>query len=224
MDFTITRGTTNVNVTREAVVPSHNYVELQNNTDISSQLRLGAVTINASATMSFNNEETRNAQFPKATESDNGIGALVIGSSNISSQPENTAYSTASITRQYSNSRYYYRTNEQAAILNYHADYSEATKANQRGTQLGINARELEVDVPTKDAQTIYTEVRYDVSGLLNADKIEYIKCVVKLYRKTGMTNNVLTYETVPINQFLRNLTVNGTKTQEYTTYSSSDV
>lgn len=224
VDFTITRGTTNVNVTREAVVPSHNYVELQNNTDISSQLRLGAVTINASATMSFNNEETRNAQFPKATESDNGIGALVIGSSNISSQPENTAYSTASITRQDSNSRYYYRTNEQAAILNYHADYSGATKANQRGTQLGINARELEVDVPTKDAQTIYTEVRYDASGLLNADKIEYIKCVVKLYRKTGMTNNVPTYETVPINQFLRNLTVNGTKTQEYTTYSSSDV
>lgn len=224
VDFTITRGTTNVNVTREAVVPSHNYIELQNNTDISSQLRLGAVTINASATMSFNNDETRNAQFPKATESDNGIGALVIGSSNISSQPENTAYSTASITRQDSNSRYYYRTNEQAATLNYHADYSGATKANQRDTQLGINARELEVDVPAKDAQTIYTEVRYDASGLLNADKIEYIKCTVKLYRKTGMTNNVPTYEAVPINQFLRDLTVNGTKTQEYATYSSSDV
>lgn len=224
VDFTITRGTTNVNVTREAVVPSHNYIELQNNTDISSQLRLGAVTINASATMSFNNDETRNAQFPKATESDNGIGALVIGSSNISSQPENTAYSTASITRQDSNSRYYYRTNEQAATLNYHADYSGATKANQRGTQLGINARELEADVPVKDSQTIYTEVRYDASGLLNADKIEYIKCTVKLYRKTGMTNNVPTYEAVHINQFLRNLTVNGTKTQEYTTYSSSDV
>ena len=224
VDFTITRGTTNVNVTREAVVPSHNYIELQNNTDISSQLRLGAVTVNASATMSFNNDETRNAQFPKATESDNGIGALVIGSSNISSQPENTAYSTASITRQDSNSRYYYRTNEQAATLNYHADYSGATKANQRDTQLGINARELEADVPFKDSQTIYTEVRYDASGLLNADKIEYIKCTVKLYRKTGMTNNVPTYEAVHINQFLRNLTVNGTKTQEYTTYSSSDV
>lgn len=224
VDFTITRGTTNVNVTREAVVPSHNYIELQNNTDISSQLRLGAVTINASATMSFNNDETRNAQFPKATESDNGIGALVIGTSNISSQPDNTAYSTASITQQDSNSRYYYRTNEQAATLNYHADYSGATKANQRDTQLGINARELEVDVPAKDAQTIYTEVRYDASGLLNADKIEYIKCTVKLYRKTGMTNNVPTYEAVPINQFLRDLTVNGTKTQEYATYSSSDV
>lgn len=224
VEFTITQGTTNVNVTRAAVVPSRNYIELQNNTDISGQLRNGAVTINAFATMSFNNEDTRNAQFPKATESDSGIGALVIGSSNISSQPNNTAYSTASITRQDSNSRYYYRTNEQAAILNYHADYSGATKANQRDTQLGINARELEVDVPAKDAQMIYTEVRYDASGLLNADKIEYIKCTVKLYRKTGMTNNVPTYEAVPINQFLRDLTVNGTKTQEYATYSSSDV
>ena len=38
------------------------------------------------------------------------------------------------------------------------------------------------------------------------------------------MTNNVPTYEVIPINQFLRNLTVNGTKTKEYTTYSSSDV
>ena len=166
--------------------------------------------------MRCKDEETRNAQFPKAADADVGVGALVVGHSNISSKKENTAHSAISKSKQDSQSLYYYRTSEQEAALQYYADYSGATKENQRESQLGINGREIELD--NKTDSKIYTEVRYDASELLNNDDLQYIKCNVKLYRKSANGE----YEPVAINKYLSSLTVNGTKQCLYTTYAAN--
>ena len=217
VQFSITGGSTPISVTQSNIDISKNFIELQNNVDLSSYVNKNAsVTIAATAVMRFNDEETRNAQFPKAADADVGVGALVVGHSNISSKKENTAHSAISKSKQDSQSLYYYRTSEQEAALQYYADYSGATKENQRESQLGINGREIELD--NKTDSKIYTEVRYDASELLNNDDLQYIKCNVKLYRKSANGE----YEPVAINKYLSSLTVNGTKQCLYTTYAAN--
>ena len=217
VQFSISGGSTPLSVTQSNIDISKNFIELQNNVDLSSYVNKNAsVTIAATAVMRFNDEETRNAQFPKAADADVGVGALVVGHSNISSKKENTAHSAISKSKQDSQSLYYYRTSEQEAALQYYADYSGATKENQRESQLGINGREIELD--NKTDSKIYTEVRYDASELLNNDDLQYIKCNVKLCRKNANGE----YEPVAINKYLSSLTVNGMKQCLYTTYAAN--
>lgn len=186
------------------------FIELQNNTDISGQLQRGKLTISATTVLSFNSEQTRGLQFPLKEEGDNSpTGAIVIGKSNISSNQTTTAYSAVSSEDDDSNSHYYYTESEESAKLIYYADYSGASRANQKDMQLGINAREIE---NLYEASTIYSEGRYDATKLLKVDDIKYLKCTIELYQK----NESGVYpSTLNIGNYLRNVVVNGEDTQD---------
>ena len=209
--------------TNDNIVISRSHIELQNNTDISNALAGGTVTITANAVMEFNDDETRNLQFPKWNESGSpNTGALVWGASNLSSQNENTAYSAVSKADHDTVGTLFYRTSEDSALLNYYANYDikaqlqggedAKTKRDmhlQRDEQLGVNGREVELDTDNNGSSKVYTEARYDVSQLPDADSIKYIKCEVELEQKND-PNNPESYITVPINNYLTGLTVCG--------------
>ena len=220
--ITINNG--NVSIEDEECIISRSHIELQNNTDISRKLAADkTVTISANAVMEFNDEETRNLQFPKWSETGAAnTGALVWGASNISSQKENTAYSAVSKADRDVHRTLYYRTSDDSAKLNYYADYDigtvepdpnnpqlERNLQLERDSQLGVNGREVEFDTVTNASSIIYTEARYDVSLLPNADSINYIKCEVELEQKND-PNNPESYITVPINNYLTGLKVCG--------------
>lgn len=200
----------NITITRQDVDRNANYIEFQNNTDISQYLQNGIVKIELQARLDFNSEITRLAQFPYKSGDDAITGAIVKGYSNISSNQYNTAYSVVSSGSSDSNSKYYYCESEESVVLKYYADYSNATKQNQLDAQLGINAREIESNYTNSFIQT---EGRYDVSGLVKAENAQYIKCSLKLYQKQDSDNS---YHEVSISDYLDNLKVNPEKTPVY--------
>ena len=227
--ITINNG--NTPLEDEECIISRSHIELQNNTDISKALAAGSVTISANAVMEFNDEETRNLQFPKWSETgDANTGSLVWGASNISSQKENTAYSAVSKADDDVHGTLYYRTSDDSAKLNYYADYDIGTVVPdpnnpqlernlqlERDSQLGVNGREVEFDTVNNVSSKIYTEARYDVSLLPNAKDIKYIHCVIELEQKND-PNNPEKYNAVSIGNYLSNLEVNSS-----TTYTSSN-
>lgn len=216
-DISITKQDGTVLATQDRLVISRSHIELQNNTDISNALAAGSVVISASTTMEFNDDETRNLQFPqKADGSTEETGALVWGTSNLSSQRENTAYSAVSKAVEDSVGTLFYRTSDESAKLNYYADYSGTTRQNQKDSQLGVNGKEVELDTENNLSSKVYTEARYDVSQMPNADSIKYIKCEVELEQKND-PNDPESYVSVPINNYLTNLIVNGSVTTDST-------
>ena len=185
-----------------------NYIEFQNNTDISSDLRDGSVVIHAVVELNFDSEETRTKQFPyKAQGSNDRTGSLIEGYSNISTSPTNTAYSSVSQKESDRYNRLYYVSTEESAELSYYADYA----STDDDAQLGVNGREVESStVGSSTSSKIYTEGRYDATGLINAESGKYLKCTVELYQKTDN----LTYSKVAISDFLSSLKVADGKTK----------
>lgn len=199
----------NIPVADQQILRTANFIEFQNNTDISDSLQNGSITSMIQATLEFNSERTRNAHFPYRSEGQN-TGAIVIGYSNISSNKNNTAYSVVSVSGRDANNRMYYVETEENADLNYYADYSNANKQNQLNEQLGINAREIESE---QTKSFIQTEGRYDATGLLDANKAQYLKCSFKLYQKQESGS----YSEVSIDSYLDSLNVISEKTPVYT-------
>lgn len=207
--YTLTGQNGNIPITDRQILRTANFIEFQNNTDISDSLQNGSVTSAVQATLEFNSENTRKAQFPYRTNGQN-TGALVIGYSNISSSKTNTAYSVVSESDDDTNNKMYYVESEESAELQYYADYSDANKQNQLHEQLGINAREIE---SSQTKSFIQTEGRYDTTGLLNASKAQYLECSLKLYQKQESGS----YSEVPLDNYLKSLSVIGGKTPVYT-------
>ena len=207
--YTLTGQNGNIPITDRQILRTANFIEFQNNTDISDSLQNGSVTSAVQATLEFNSENTRKAQFPYRTNGQN-TGALVIGYSNISSSKTNTAYSVVSESDDDINNKMYYVESEESAELQYYADYSNANKQNQLNEQLGINAREIE---GSQTKSFIQTEGRYDTTGLLNASKAQYLECTLKLYQKQENGS----YSEVPLDNYLKSLSVIGGKTPVYT-------
>ena len=207
--YTLTGQNGNIPITDRQILRTANFIEFQNNTDISDSLQNGSVTSTVQATLEFNSENTRKAQFPYRTNGQN-TGALVIGYSNISSSKTNTAYSVVSVNDDDTNNKMYYVESEETAELQYYADYSNANKQNQLNEQLGINAREIE---SSQTKSFIQTEGRYDATGLLNVSKAQYLECSLKLYQKQDNGN----YSEVSIDSYLDSLSVISGKTPVYT-------
>lgn len=207
--YTLTGQNGNIPITDRQILRTANFIEFQNNTDISDSLQNGSVTSAVQATLEFNSENTRKAQFPYRTNGQN-TGALVIGYSNISSSKTNTAYSVVSESDDDINNKMYYVESEESAELQYYADYSNANKQNQLNEQLGINAREIE---SSQTKSFIQTEGRYDTTGLLNASKAQYLECALKLYQKQEDGS----YSEVSIDSYLDTLSVIDGKTPVYT-------
>lgn len=207
--YTLTGQNGNIPITDRQILRTANFIEFQNNTDISDSLQNGSVTSAVQATLEFNSENTRKAQFPYRTNGQN-TGALVIGYSNISSSKTNTAYSVVSESDDDINNKMYYVESEESAELQYYADYSNANKQNQLNEQLGINAREIESN---QTKSFIQTEGRYDTTGLLNASKAQYLECALKLYQKQEDGS----YSEVSIDSYLDTLSVIGGKAPVYT-------
>ena len=206
--YTLTGQSGNIPITDRQILRTANFIEFQNNTDISDSLQNGSVTSTVQATLEFNSENTRKAQFPYKIGGQN-TGALVIGYSNISSNKTNTAYSVVSVSDDDINSNMYYVESEETAELQYYADYSNANKQNQLNEQLGINAREIE---SSQTKSFIQTEGRYDTTGLLNASKAQYLECSLKLYQKQENGS----YSEVSIDSYLDTLSVISGKTPVY--------
>lgn len=207
--YTLTGQNGAITISDQKILRTANFIEFQNNTDISDSLQNGSVTSAVQATLEFNSENTRKAQFPYRTNGQN-TGALVIGYSNISSSKTNTAYSVVSESDDDINNKMYYVESEESAELQYYADYSNANKQNQLHEQLGINAREIE---SSQTKSFIQTEGRYDTTGLLNAGKAKYLECSLKLYQKQDNGS----YSEVPLDNYLESLSVIGGKTPVYT-------
>ena len=207
--YTLTGQNGAITISDQQILRTANFIEFQNNTDISDSLQNGSVTSAVQATLEFNSENTRKAQFPYRTNGQN-TGALVIGYSNISSSKTNTAYSVVSVSGDDKNNKMYYVESEEFAELQYYADYSNANKQNQLNEQLGINAREIE---SSQTKSFIQTEGRYDTTGLLNASKAEYLECSLKLYQKQKNGS----YSEVPLDNYLESLSMIGGKTPVYT-------
>lgn len=211
--YTLTGQNGNIPITEQKILRTANFIEFQNNTDISGSLQNGSVTSTVQAILEFNSEKTRNAQFPYRSSGQN-TGALVLGYSNISSNKTNTAYSVVSVGDDDLNNKMYYVETEETAELQYYADYSNADKQNQLNEQLGINAREIESN---QTKSFIQTEGRYDTTGLLNADKAEYLECSIKLYQKQENGS----YSEVSIDSYLDSLSVISEKTPVYSNSST---
>lgn len=193
-----------------------NYIEFQNNTDISSNLRNGLVTISATVKLNFDSEETRTAQFPyKAQGSSDITGSKVEGYSNISTSPSNTAYSLVSQKESDQQNHLYFVSTEESADLTYSADYMSTDDRNQ----LGVNGREIESKTTGNTASTMYTVGRYDATSLINADKIQYVKCKVELLQK----DNNGQYQNVAISTYLNNLSVIAGKTPTYSSTTNAN-
>ena len=207
--YTLTGQNGNIPIADRQILRTANFIEFQNNTDISSSLQNGSVISTVQAILEFNSENTRKAQFPYRSDGQN-TGALVIGYSNISSSKTNTAYSVVSVSDDDTYNKMYYVESEETAELQYYADYSDANKQNQLNEQLGINAREIE---SSQTKSFIQTEGRYDTTGLLNASKAEYLECSLKLYQKQENGS----YSEVPLDNYLKSLSVIGGKTPVYT-------
>lgn len=190
------------------ILRTASFIEFQNNTDISGSLQNGSVTSMVQATLEFNSENARKAQFPYRISGQN-TGARVIGYSNISSNKNNTAYSVVSVNDDDINNKMYYVESEERAELQYYADYSNANKQNQLNEQLGINAREIE---STQSKSFIQTVGRYDSTGLLNASKAQYLECSLRLYQKQENGS----YSEVDIGSYLDQLSVLSGKTPVY--------
>lgn len=204
----------NVPITNLQTERTLNYIEFQNNTDISSKLRDGSVTISATVKLNFDSEETRTAQFPyKAQGSPDITGSKVEGYSNISTSPSNTAYSLVSKKVEDQEGHLYFVSTEETADLTYSADYMSSDDRNQ----LGVNGREIESKTSGNTASTIYTVGRYDATGLINADKIQYVKCKVELLQK----DNNGQYQNVAISTYLNNLSVIAGKTPTFSSTSN---
>ncbi len=208
----------NIEITIEQLATQRlsNGIEFQNNTDISQNLAKGVVTISATVLLNFDDEDTQKAQFPfKAEGSTKTTGSRVQGYSNISSNKDNTAYSTVSADEPDSYSRYYYCATEESADLTYSADYMSTDDRNQ----LGVNGREIESKATGNTISTIYTVGRYDATGLINADKIQYIKCKVELLQKDSTGK----YQNVAIATYLDNLSVNAGETVTYSSTANAN-
>ena len=207
--YTLTGQNGNIPIADRQILRTANFIEFQNNTDISSSLQNGSVISTVQAILEFNSENTRKAQFPYRSDGQN-TGALVIGYSNISSSKTNTAYSVVSVSDDDTYNKMYYVESEETAELQYYADYSDANKQNQLNEQLGINAREIE---SSQTKSFIQTEGRYDTTGLLNASKAKYLECSLKLYQKQENGS----YSEVSIDSYLDSLSVISGKTPVYT-------
>ena len=207
--YTLAGQNGNIPITDQQILRTSNFIEFQNNTDISGSLQIGSITSTVQATLEFNSESTRTAQFPYRSSGQN-TGALVIGYSNISSSNTNTAYSVVSVSDEDSNHKMYYVETEETADLQYYADYSNANKENQLKEQLGINAREIESN---QTKSFIQTEGRYDATGLLNVSKAQYLSCSIELFQKQENGS----YSDVSIDSYLDSLSVIGGKTPVYT-------
>ena len=194
-------------ITNQQIVRNSNFIEFQNNTDISGKLAEGSVSVLIEASLDFNNENTRLAQFPHKT--DGTTGALTIGYSNISSSNYNTAYSVVTASDKDKNAKYYYVDTEEKVELQYYADYSGADKENQLDNQLGINAREIEYN---QSKSYIQTEGRFDASELLSIEKAKYMKCSIELYQKQENGN----YLPVSIDEYLDSVSVLNGKSPIY--------
>ena len=184
-----------------------NFIELRNNENLRLYLKnaTSGITIKSEFTLDYsgiNEDDTKQkitAQFPLRDEtftmpadtSITEIGAIIIGSSNISSSNTSTAYSKKNDEKQ--GSTMYYTSLKSGGALVYNSD----DNANIYGaySQLGINAwNESDTRFPMK------TLVTYNTKNINKADTADKMELTITLYRKDHYDND--NYK-LPIAQYI---------------------
>lgn len=165
-------------------------------TDIKKQLyNNGSVTISCDDLLiTYSDEESIIAQFPERKNPDETYGVTLSASSALAYAEDNIRQSNMSESKNDENGKIYYRENITAATLSYNIPQNSPNEM----TKLGINGRD------TNDSITAFGY--YNVLNIPEASfsKTDKVKFTLSLYRK----NNDGSYEPVPINEYLEDISL----------------
>ena len=200
---------------------TNNYIELRNNQNLNEYLRDSTEGHNNMATIQVifcieYLDQSLSSQFPQRKElSDYDVGAMVRGSTNISSVAEGGAYSSTSkvvTDMEGSSANRYYTTDLARASLTYNAKTTDQS-ANGKYSSLGINP----FDDGTKDSNKghIDSTAMYNYSNLQGTD--EYIEFNITLLSKTDGYSDAYKLN---LSQYLQNITVTA---DDRTLYDGTD-
>ncbi len=151
-------------------------------------------------TITYSDEESIIAQFPERKNQDETYGVTLSANSVLAYLPDNIGQSNMSEKQNDGNGKSYYRENIAAASLSYNIPVNSPNEM----VKLGINGRDTN--------EKITAAGYYNVLNIPDAafNKAKTVKFILSLYQK----NNDGSYEPVPIDKYLTNITLydkNGT-------------